>query len=84
MSKTRKNYARGWKYESPNYAERTKMLRRCGKKCFLGSKKSYPICRKNTCKICSHGVYSAYLRASQYRKKTIAKKAYRLWTKMNK
>jgi hypothetical protein len=39
MSKTRKNYARGWKYEAPNYAQRTKMLRRCGKKCFLGSKK---------------------------------------------
>jgi len=51
------------------------MLKRCGKKCFLGSKKSYPICKKNTCKISSKGVYSAYIRARQYHKKSISKKA---------
>jgi hypothetical protein len=82
MSKTRKNSSksvtRGWKKEQPNHHQRTMMLKKCGKKCFLGSKKSYPICKKNTCKVSSKGVYSAYIRASQYHKKNISKKAKRL------
>ena len=74
MSKTRKNQGRGvatrgWKNEKPGYHQRTVMLKRCGKKCFLGSKKSFPICKKNTCSISSKGVYSAYIRARQYRTK---------------
>jgi hypothetical protein len=79
MPKTRKNkrksVTRGWKKEQPSYHQRSIMLKRCGKKCFLGSKKSYPICKKNTCKISSKGVYSAYIRARQYHKKSISKKA---------
>jgi len=36
MNKTRKNILwKGWKNERPSYAERTKMLKSCGKKCFL-------------------------------------------------
>jgi hypothetical protein len=74
MTKTRKNLGRGiatrgWKNEKPGYHQRTVMLKRCGKKCFLGSKKSFPICKKNTCSISSKGVYSAYIRARQYRTK---------------
>jgi len=74
MSKTRKNLGRGvatkgWKNEKPGYHQRTVMLKRCGKKCFLGSEKSFPICKKNTCSISSKGVYSAYIRARQYRTK---------------
>jgi hypothetical protein len=60
---------RGWKNQSPSLHERTVMLKMCGKKCFLGTKKSFPICKKNTCTISSKGVYSAYIRARQYRKK---------------
>jgi hypothetical protein len=79
MPKTRKNrgksVTRGWKKEKPSYQQRSIMLKSCGKKCFLGSKKSYPICKKNTCKISSKGVYSAYIRARQYHKKSISKKA---------
>jgi hypothetical protein len=79
MPKTRKNkrksVTRGWKKEQPSYHQRSIMLKSCGKKCFLGSKKSYPICKKNTCKISSKGVYSAYIRARQYHKKSISKKA---------
>jgi hypothetical protein len=70
MVKTRKNgrgsATRGWKNEKPGYHQRTVMLQKCGKKCFLGSKKSFPICKKNTCTISSKGVYSAYIRARQY------------------
>ncbi len=44
MSKTRKNSGRGsatrgWKNEKPGYHQRTVMLRKCGRKCFLGPKK---------------------------------------------
>jgi len=71
MTKTRKNRLpwSGWSKEKPSRLERTLMLKRCGKKCFLGTKKSFPICRKKTCKISKKGVYSAYIRARQYRNK---------------
>ena len=92
MSKTLKNRGRGsatrgWKSEKPGYHQRTVMLRKCGRKCFLGPKKSFPICKKNTCKISSKGVYSAYIRARQYRTKSrkyrnISRKAKRMLTRM--
>ena len=69
------NRTKGWKREKPGYHEKTVMLKRCGKKCFLGKDKKYPICKKNTCKISKKGVYSAYLRASQYHNKRVTKKA---------
>jgi len=76
MSKTRRNSpTRGWKREKPGYHQKTIMLKRCGKKCFLGPGKSYPICKKNTCKVSSKGVYSAYIRAQQYHRKNISQKA---------
>jgi hypothetical protein len=92
MSYTRKNKGRGvatrgWKSEQPGYQERTMMMEKCGKKCFLGSKKSFPICKKNTCRISSQGVYAAYIRARQYRTKgkkyrNISKKANNMLIKM--
>ena len=92
MSKTRKNMGRGsatrgWKKEQPGYHQKTVMLRKCGRKCFLGPKKSFPICKKNTCKISSKGVYSAYIRARQYRTKgkkyrNISKSAKKMLIKM--
>ncbi len=36
----------GWANENPGFKQRTVMLKKCGKKCFLGSKKSFPICKK--------------------------------------
>jgi hypothetical protein len=65
------------------------MLENCGKRCFLWSNKSFPICKRKTCKISKKGVYAAYVRARQYRKKSsryykIAKKAKTLLlTKLN-
>jgi hypothetical protein len=86
MTKTikRKSRTRGWKKEKPSYHERTIMLQRCGKKCFLGPNKSFPICKKKTCKISSKGVYSAYIRARQYHHNTISKKAKKLIKQINK
>jgi hypothetical protein len=92
MSKTLKNKGRGsatrgWKNEKPSFHQRTIMLRKCGRKCFLGPKKSFPICKKNTCKISSKGVYSAYIRARQYSSKgrkyrNVSKKANKMLIKM--
>jgi hypothetical protein len=68
--KTRKRVPwAGWKNEKPGYHQKTVMLKKCGKKCFLGSKKSFPICKKNTCKVSRKGVYAAYVRARQYSRK---------------
>lgn len=82
MNKTHKNgrgsATRGWKNLKPGYHQRTVMLNRCGKKCFLGPGKSYPICTKNTCRVNARGVYSAYIRARQYHRKNISNKAKKL------
>ena len=91
MPKTRRNgrgsATKGWKNEQPSYRERSVMLKKCGKKCFLGTKKSFPICKKNTCKVSPRGVYSAYIRARQYSSKgqkyrTVSKKANKMLVKM--
>jgi hypothetical protein len=63
------------------------MMQRCGKKCFLGPNKSFPICKKNTCKISSKGVYAAYIRGRQFRTKgrkyrNISKKAKKMLINM--
>jgi len=76
----------GWSKEKPSTHQKTVMLMRCGKKCFLGPNKSFPICKKNTCRISKKGVYAAYVRASEYQSihnrtkkyKTIRSKARRL------
>jgi hypothetical protein len=95
MTKTRKTrktktrgkgtYLRGWAKHKPNARQRTTMLRKCGKKCFLGPKKTFPICTKNTCKINTKGIHAAYSRAKEYvtikgtrKYKKIAKKAYNM------
>jgi hypothetical protein len=82
MPKTRRNVTRGWKNEKPGYKQRTQMMKKCGKKCFLGPNKTYPICKKNTCKISKKGVYSAYIRARQYHHKTISQKAKNILSKL--
>jgi len=94
MSKTYKNISRntrrnvrgsatrGWKSQKPSYHQRTIMLKKCGKKCFLGPNKSYPICSKNTCKINRRGVQSAYNRSKQFHKRTIANRAKNLLNKL--
>ena len=59
----------GWARKAPHGHARTVMLRKCGRKCFLGPRKSFPICSKGTCKVNNKGVYAAYIRARQWGKK---------------
>lgn len=79
MTQTRKNTPwRGWKNEKPGYHQRTMMRKKCGSKCFLGKGKSFPICKKNTCKVSRKGVYAAYVRARQTKHNRVAQKAKRM------
>lgn len=86
MTKTRKNNNRtkGWSQQKPGYHQKTIMLKKCGKKCFLGSKKRFPICKKNTCRITHQGVQSAYIRAKQFGHSAISRKAKTLLRKLKK
>ena len=59
----------GWNKLSPNKKERREMIYKCGKKCFLGPKLSFPICAKKTCKINRTGLHSAHIRAIMWGKK---------------
>jgi hypothetical protein len=87
INETRKK-TKSWKSQAPNTKERTIMLRNCGKKCFLGPYKTFPICSKRTCKINNKGVLAAYIRARQFRKKgskyyKIAKEATKILAKLS-
>ena len=74
MSLTKKNKPKpppwkGWNKLSPNKTQRKEMMYKCGKKCFLGPKLSFPVCAKGTCKIDRKGLHSAYIRAVRWGKK---------------
>jgi len=64
----RRNRIRGWTKVQPGTHERTLMLKRCGKKCFLGPKKTFPICARHTCKQNKKGIYAAYMRAREWQR----------------
>ena len=64
---------KGWSKLAPKGKQRTTMYRKCGKKCFLGTKTpgdkqhpNFPICAKGTCKVNKKGVYAAYVRAKEW------------------
>ena len=70
-SKTRRGGRRkvpwaGWAREAPRGRQRTIMKRDCGRKCFLGPDKSFPICRKYTCDVSDKGLWAAYIRAREW------------------
>ncbi len=56
---------KGWGAISPSGHERTVMLEKCGKKCFLGRDKTFPICAAGTCRRSPKGVSAACIRARQ-------------------
>ena len=65
---TRKQLLRtykSWRHNNPTASQRTLQLKRCGKKCFLGSKKSFPICNAGSCKPSKGGLISAFIRARE-------------------
>ena len=85
MRHTRKrSVTRGWKKQNPSMHERTVMLKKCGKKCFLGLKKSFPICTRGTCRVNLRGVHSAFSRARQWKYTTVAKKAKAMLRRMTR
>lgn len=74
MAKTRKNVPwKGWSKMSPKGKQRTTMYKKCGEKCFLGTKTpgdkahpDFPICTKGTCTVNKKGLYAAYVRAREW------------------
>jgi hypothetical protein len=77
----RRSVTRGWKNEKPSYHERTVMRHKCGAKCFLGPGTSFPICKRNTCRVSQKGVHAAYSRARQWKHEKVASRAKRLMKK---
>ena len=77
----KRSVTRGWKNEKPSYHERTVMRHKCGSKCFLGPGTSFPICRRNTCRVSPRGVHAAYSRARQWKHDKVASRAKRLLKK---
>lgn len=67
---TRKQYIgtlKQWSKQKPTRYERTVMSKKCegmAHPCFLGTKKSFPICSPS-CKIKKGGIMSAYIRANE-------------------
>ena len=57
-------------------SQRDKMARRCGKKCFAGSLKarSYPVCRKGTCRVEDKGLCAALYYAQLLGHKRLTRK----------
>ena len=62
----RGTFIKNWSKQQPGYHDRTVMMKKCGKKCFLGPRKTFPICTRKTCKINRKGVYAAYMRDKEY------------------
>lgn len=55
---------RKWSNIAPKRGkQRTRMLKRCGRKCFLATRKRFPVCAKGTCKVNKKGLRAAYMRA---------------------
>ena len=61
--------SKGWDNLVPNtWSQLNWQLKNCGSKCFLGPDGSFPVCTKNTCKVCTKGLYAAYISARQWGK----------------
>ena len=66
----------GWKNDKPHTSfERRIMKEGCGKKCFLGTKNSFPICTNGTCDINDKGLWAAYIRAREWGSKNKKQKS---------
>ena len=71
-----------WSASSPkSVGDRSAVLKKCGRRCFLGPGKSFPVCARlgstsgaGTCKIDRHGVQAAYSRAREWAAITARKK----------
>jgi hypothetical protein len=72
--------SRGWSRVAPrSVGERSAVLSKCGRRCFLGPGKAFPICTRlgsgsGACKIDRRGVAAAYSRAREWAAITARKK----------
>lgn len=74
--------SRGWSRVAPKtVSERSALLSKCGRRCFLGSRKTFPICPRlgsgsgsRDCKVDRRGVAAAYSRAREWASITARKK----------
>lgn len=73
---------RKWSRDAPkSVGDRSAVLSKCGRRCFLGPGKTFPICARlgsgaesGTCKIDPRGVAAAYSRAREWAAITARKK----------
>ncbi len=56
---------KGWGALKPGGHERTVMMKKCGKHCFLGHEKTFPICAAGSCRHSPLGISAACIRARQ-------------------
>ncbi len=72
-----------WSRDAPkSIGDRSAVLSKCGRRCFLGPGKTFPICARlgsgsgtGTCKIDPRGVAAAYSRAREWEAITARKKS---------
>ena len=75
-------FSRKWSRDAPkSIGERSAVLSKCGRRCFLGPGKTFPICARlgsgagsGTCKVDRRGVAAAYSRAREWAAITARKK----------
>jgi hypothetical protein len=78
-SRSRGRHGR-WSRRAPkSVGDRSALLQKCGRKCFLGTGKTFPICARlgsgaESCKIDRRGVAAAYSRAREWAAITAHKK----------
>jgi hypothetical protein len=71
---------RKWSRDAPkSIGDRSAVLSKCGRRCFLGPGKTFPICTRlgsgsGTCKVDRRGVAAAYSRAREWAAITARKK----------
>ncbi len=69
-----------WSRDAPkSIGDRSAVLSKCGRRCFLGPGKTFPICARlgsgaGTCKVDRRGVAAAYSRAREWEAITARKK----------
>jgi hypothetical protein len=71
-----------WSHRAPkSIGDRNALLHKCGRRCFLGTRKTFPICPRlgagsgsGSCKIDRRGVAAAYSRAREWVAITARKK----------
>jgi hypothetical protein len=79
-SRSSRGSSRKWSRVAPkSIGDRRAVLAKCGRRCFLGPGKTFPICARlgsgsGTCKVDRRGVAAAYSRAREWAAITARKK----------